>query len=387
MLSDEYIFQEIQEQERIAAFHRRLASPQWPTSSGRLIATGAGDSYCAALFCQWLLEKRGGVAGLPSLEASRAAQYLTRSDALVAISVSGRTPRVLEAARRALIGGAQVVAITDNLESPLAELAPEVWPIHASPAEELQHTSYHDKEARQYVGYHHDVAQTKTFWAVLLTIARAAQVEIDWQRLLSNASQLLSISFYQQLLTRAEDWARSAQTFFLASGWAMIPARFAMYKMYEFNRVAYFNEIEEYCHTHYFITRPGDTVVFLVDNDDSAARAAEIVPVLRRIFSARVVWIQPQSLSSGSPPAACRNQLDLVNLPEADQTILHFLNFILALQWITYFIGRIDAPDINTFHGGYDTERLVAGTLQAIRRSAIRPVSGDLPAGKLDPIK
>jgi hypothetical protein len=42
------------------------------------------------------------------------------------------------------------------------------------------------------------------------------------------------------------------------------------------------------------------------------------------------------------------------------------------VQWLTYAIGRVHAPNINTFHAGYDTERLVAGTLRTIRNSAIR---------------
>ena len=58
-LSDEYIFQEMLEQERIAALHQSLSSPHWPGATGKVIITGSGDSYCAALFGSWLLEKRG----------------------------------------------------------------------------------------------------------------------------------------------------------------------------------------------------------------------------------------------------------------------------------------------------------------------------------------
>ena len=62
----------------------------------------------------------------------------------------------------------------------------------------------------------------------------------------------------------------------------------------------------------------------------------------------------------------------MVNLPVANELVQQFLDFVLAVQWVTYAIGRVDAVDINTFHAGYDTERLVAGTLQTIRQSAIR---------------
>jgi D-arabinose 5-phosphate isomerase GutQ len=371
-LSTEYIFQEILEQEKITALHQKLSTPHWPAAPRRLIFTGSGDSYCAALFGRWLMATQAQVSGLPALEASQTAQYLSSEDVLVAISVSGRTTRVLEAAKRALAAGAQVVAVTDDSQSPLAELAAEVWPINASPRDALDHTSYQDEQARQYVGYHHDVAQTKTFWAVLLTIIRAAQAKLDWQDLLAHTSLLLSTSFYESLLTRAGLWAQSGQTFFLFIGWGKIIARFGSYKMHEFNRLAHFTGIEGYSHTHYFISRTGDTVVFLVIDQDTAARAGEIAPVLLELFEARIIWLQPRSLGKVTLPVHSSDYLEVVDLPATGDPVQQFLDFVLAVEWLTYLVGRVGAPNINTFHAGYDTERLVAGTLRTIRQSAIR---------------
>ena len=372
MLSDEYIFQEILEQERIAAVHSTLSVPDWPAAEGKIIISGSGDSHCAALFGHWLLEKRGQVSGLPSLEASQTAQYLKPGDLFIGISVSGRTARVLEGAKRALGAGAPVVAVTDNPQSPLAQLASVVWPIYGSPAAELNQTNYKDEHAKQYVGYHHDVAQTKTFWAILLTLIRAAGINLDWETLLAHTRRLLSASFYDPLVNKAGLWAQSGQTFFVGSGWLKILARLGSYKMYEFNRLAHFTGIEEYCHTHYFITRTGDTIVFLIADQDSAARAAEIVPVLIELFDARVIWIQPESFYRAHQTGNSDNRFEVINLPVANESVQQFLDFVLAVQWVTYAIGRVDAVDINTFHAGYDTERLVAGTLQTIRKSAIR---------------
>jgi fructoselysine-6-P-deglycase FrlB-like protein len=375
MLSAEYIFQEMMEQERIAELHRTLPPPEWPGDPGRIIVTGSGDSYCAALFGGWLLAQRGDVEALPAMDGSRAARKLGRGDILIAISVSGHTVRVLEAAGRALHNGAHVVAITDNLKSPLATVATTVWPIYASPAEELFHTSYRDEEAKQYVGYHHDVGQTKTFWAVLLTLMRAARVAVDWPRLLDHTRRLLAPSFCRPLLAKAEQWAQAGQIFFLAAGWAKILARFGVYKLYEFNRLASSSEIEEYCHTLYFVTRTGDTIVFLVDDEETAARGVEIVPVLVDLFAARIIWLQPESLSRPIIPGGSATQLEVVTLPPSGGSLQQALDLLLALEWITYAIGRIGAPDINTFHAGYDTERLVAGSLRTVRRSAIRAPS------------
>jgi fructoselysine-6-P-deglycase FrlB-like protein len=372
MLSAEYVFQEMMEQQRIAELHRSLPPPEWPGHPGRIIVTGSGDSYCAALFGGWLLGKGREIEALPAMDGSRAARKLGRGDILIGISVSGHTVRVIEAATRALHNGAHVIAITDNLQSPLAKLATTVWPIYASPAEELFLTSYRDEDARQYVGYHHDVAQTKTFWAVILTLMRAARVAIDWSRLLDHTRRLLAPPFFEPLLAKTERWAQSGQTFFLAAGWAKILARFAAYKLYEFNRFASPSEIEEYCHTLYFVTRTGDTIVFLVDDEETAARGVEIVPVLLDLFAARIIWLQPESLSHPIMPGAPPEHLEVLMLPPSGGSIQQALDLLLALEWITYTIGRIGAPDINIFHAGYDTERLVAGSLRTVRRSAIR---------------
>jgi fructoselysine-6-P-deglycase FrlB-like protein len=372
MLRDEYIYQEMLEQERIVSLQRTLPPLEWPVPSDRVFLTGSGDSYCAALFGQWVMEERGQVFGLPALEASQAAQHFQIGDTLIGISVSGRTARVLEAAKRALAAGAQVIAVTDNLQSPLAELVSSVWPIYASPPEELGDTKYTDEYAKQYIGYHHDVAQTKTFWAVLLTLMRAAEIQPDWHRLFDHTRTLLCPTFYEPLFNKASFWAESGQIFFLGSGWAKIVARFASYKMHEFNRLALFTGIEEYCHTLYFITRPKDTIVFLIFDEATAARAREVVPVLCEFFDARIIWLQPDSLGKNLMPAGSEYSTQVVNTPASDQPLQQFLDFILAVQWLTYAIGRVNAPNINTFHAGYDTERLVAGTLRTIRNSAIR---------------
>ena len=375
MLSAEHIFHEMMEQERIAEIHRDLPPPEWPGPAERLLITGSGDSYCAALFGGWLMANRGKVAALPAMDASRVAQELGPGDVVIGISVSGHTARVLETATRAVQRGAHVIAITDNLQSPLAEIATAVWPIYASPARELFHTSYQDEEAKQYVGYHHDVAQTKTFWAALLTLVRAARAEVNWTLLLEHTRGLLMPPFYKPFLAKAERWAKGGQTFFLAAGWAEICGRFAAYKMYEFNRLAHSSEIEEYCHTLYFVTRSGDTVVFLVDDEETASRAAEILPVLWDLFAARVIWLQPESLGRHLTPEGSDEHLEIVRLPAAGGPVQQALDLVLTLQWVTYAIGRVAAPNINIFHAGYDTERLVAGSFRTVRRSVIRSLS------------
>jgi hypothetical protein len=61
-----------------------------------------------------------------------------------------------------------------------------------------------------------------------------------------------------------------------------------------------------------------------------------------------------------------------VQTPSTRKDLQLFFNLLLGVQWLTYAIGRVDAPNINTFHAGYDTERLVAGSLITVRKSTIR---------------
>jgi hypothetical protein len=152
----------------------------------------------------------------------------------------------------------------------------------------------------------------------------------------------------------------------LGSGCTAPLARFAAYKLFELDRVAHASDVEEYCHTHYFITRTGDALVLVLDEPEAAARAAEIAPVLADLFALRVVCVRPDDL----PALAVGEELVV---PAGRSPLERAVALLLALEWLTYLWGRVGLPNVDTFHGGRDTERLVAGSLRTIRRSAIRP--------------
>ncbi len=365
-LQKEYIYQEIQEQGEIARLILSKPRPSWP-GARRTILAGAGDSLAAAELVAALYPERRATA-LPILAASEEARKIGPQDALIAISVSGRTTRALEAAKRAHQQKATVIGITDDPSSPLAEEADEVWLIGASPPTALTQTNYTDEAAQQYVGYHHDVAQTKSFVAVVLTLAQAARPasDPDEDDLPESINSLLSSSFFLPIKAPAESLAEATQSFFLGSLAGFPMARYSAYKMFEYNRLAHFSDIEEYCHTQYFITREGDGVVLLVPDLASSHRAQEISPVLQELFGDRILWIR----SSAVEP--CVGMDSEIVVPAGRTLLSNTLGFVLAIQWLTYFWGRVGAPDINTFHAGYDTERLVGASLRTIRQSRIR---------------
>ena len=407
MLKDEYIYQEIQEQLRLIKIHQNAPKISIPDVKGQIIITGAGDSYCASEFGQWLLKNKYNVIALPSMDALQyssisdklvarnlfpgiripdkrvRATKLTKNDVVIGISVSGRTNRITEIFKLAKKVGAYSIAITDNANSPASQLADETWLIYASPQEELKHSSYKLKEAKEYIGYHHDVAQTKTFWAVLLTLLRSAQYKIDWKSLNQNTKKLLSTKFHKPILNKANAWAKAKQTFFLSIYPFSIISRFATYKMYEYNLIAHFTEMEEYCHTQYFITRKNDNVVFLCHNDLALKRALEIIPTIQKLFSANIILIKPKE--KGSEKRGSRQQtsisifpqniknkdITLIEIPQTQDSIIQFLEMVIAVEWLTYLIGRINAKNINTFHAGFNTEELVKGSYYTIRKSSL----------------
>lgn len=99
------------------------------------IATCArGSSDCAATYAKYLFERRPGLAVCsfaPSIASLYGARLQLKNTAFLAISQSGRSPDLLSAAQSARECGAYVVAIVNDQDSPLAELADDVLPILA----------------------------------------------------------------------------------------------------------------------------------------------------------------------------------------------------------------------------------------------------------------
>nr|MDO8081123.1 SIS domain-containing protein [Candidatus Freyarchaeota archaeon] len=85
---------------------------------------GCGDSYFAAVSGRYAVENTSGLT-TEAEEALEFARYrrVDESSLVVAISASGKTPRVLEACNYAKKQDAVIIGITDNEKSPLTEIA------------------------------------------------------------------------------------------------------------------------------------------------------------------------------------------------------------------------------------------------------------------------
>ena len=107
------------------------------TSAPRAVVTLArGSSDHAATFARYLIETRAGVltsSASPSVGSIYDSTPDLAGTAVLAISQSGRSPDLLATAKNAAAQGALLVAMVNDEESPLAEMADVVIPLCAGP--------------------------------------------------------------------------------------------------------------------------------------------------------------------------------------------------------------------------------------------------------------
>jgi glucosamine--fructose-6-phosphate aminotransferase (isomerizing) len=118
--------------ERVAALAARLRE-----TPPRVVVTCArGSSDHAATFARYLIETRAGVltssAGLSVSSVYDASPNLEGA-LVLAISQSGKSPDLLAAVKAAKAAGGYAVALVNVEDSPLAQLADAVIPLHAGP--------------------------------------------------------------------------------------------------------------------------------------------------------------------------------------------------------------------------------------------------------------
>lgn len=107
------------------------------TQPPRFIVTGArGSSDHAATYAKYVFETQLGVmtaSAAPSVSSVYAAKPGLADALYLAISQSGRSPDLVQHARSARAAGAHVIALVNVVDSPLAEVAHRVLPLHAGP--------------------------------------------------------------------------------------------------------------------------------------------------------------------------------------------------------------------------------------------------------------
>jgi glucosamine--fructose-6-phosphate aminotransferase (isomerizing) len=343
----------------------------------KIILTGSGDSYCAAWFGAYL-----GQRWQPDLDIRYFApfdfvnyynpEYLQNS-AVIGISVSGNTPRVIEALRFARKYGANTIGITDNPQGRINTETDHTLFIHASPPETLETSSYVTEGAKEYTGYHHDVAQTKTYLANLgilsLLMAFSTSQEEVTLALVQEAFELVNAAINQQqdYIKIGSELGRGInRVIFVSSGANSPTGLFGAYKMFEFSLNGFACDIEEYCHTNYFITDENSFVVFIGSDFPAFDRIREIEPVIRDVINARTLILVNTDLYKES-----KKDSHHLLLKTPKNEVLSPLIFTIPVEFLAYSIARSNGFDTNQFRGGKDTEKYVSGSFRTIRQSKV----------------
>ena len=168
-----------------AAQITRLAERLRATPPRAVVTCARGSSDHAATFARYLIETHLGLL-TSSAAPSVSSVYATATDLagtlMLTISQSGASPDLLAVVGQARKAGAHIVALVNAEESPLAQLADELLPLHAGPER--------------------SVAATKSF---LASLAAIVQLVAAWSNDRALAAALESAP---QLLTRAWqlDW-------------------------------------------------------------------------------------------------------------------------------------------------------------------------------------
>ena len=259
----------------------------------RIVLTGCGDSLCAALTTEYAFNSKNlSTMVFPPMELSRYKykfhNLLNDKTLLIPISVSGRTPRVVESIHAAKSKDCSVLAITNNPDSPVAELADDFIYAKSSQIESIKSSSYDGEISSKYVGYEHDVPQTKSYTAVqmaLLILAESFEKDPNYSEL-ETIPDVVSKTIQNPLIKELGiEYSAASKHIFSASGPNFGNALFGEFKMYEFSLIGFSKEIEEYCHTAYFITEEGTPVIFIAPRGVSHQRIAEISPILKNIIT------------------------------------------------------------------------------------------------------
>lgn len=338
----------------------------------RIVLTGCGDSLCAALTTEYAFNKKKlSTMVFPPMEISRYKyrffDLLDDKTLLIPISVSGRTPRVVESIHAARSRNCSILAITNNPDSPVAKKSDDIVYAKSSKVESLKTTSYEGEISSQYVGYEHDVPQTKSYTAVqmaLLLLAESFGKDPDYSELESIPDIVKKTIENPIIKELGIKHSNASKHIYSASGPNYGNALFGEFKMYEFSLIGFSKEIEEYCHTAYFITEKGTPVIFMAPREIAYQRVSEIAPILKKIIEAN-----PIVLSEEQPDFDNSNWLEV---PYAGSEENSVIPYGVVAPLFAYWVAKERGLNVNTFRGGVEQEKYVEGSYYTIRSSKVK---------------
>jgi glucosamine--fructose-6-phosphate aminotransferase (isomerizing) len=198
--SDTLMHQEAADAGRVVAEQLRLNRPVAEALGRRLrelsptaaLICGRGSSDHAGVYARHLIETGAGLltsSVRPSIASVYGVTQTLNGAVCIAISQSGQSPDLLAVVAAARAGGAFVIVVVNDAQSPLAEAADAVLPLHAGPERSVAAT-------KSFIASLTALAQLIGFWlqdkALLAALdALPAQLEQSWRLDWSAARDIL----------------------------------------------------------------------------------------------------------------------------------------------------------------------------------------------------
>ncbi|MDQ6679598.1 MAG: SIS domain-containing protein [Pseudomonadota bacterium] len=293
------------------------------------VVTGCGDSLFAGICAEvWFARLAGRrLRAVPAMQLSRETyESLTPRSVVFAVSHSGSTARVVEAARAARSRGAFVAAVTASPASELARSA-DFW----------IDNSVRDERSN---------CRTVSFQAVCLLMRMLAQALAAraGRPVRSLDPSLLKpyIAESRRQVDQLSDRALSGEHWiFTGSGLGLAAAEYGMAKAYEAATLAAHSvELEQFIHCEIFTVRPGTNVVLICPAGRASSRAIELATSLARLRAVTIAVTDDDQLAEAATYA--------LRLPEGmHEDDLPFIA-ILPLQWLALRLAlyRGENPDL-----------------------------------------
>jgi len=285
-------------------------------------------------------------------------RQLGGDDVVVCASVSGRTPRTLEAALLARDAGARVIGITDNPGSPLDEALDEAMILGTTAPELLADKSY--------AGYRHIIAQTQTFMAVLvlelMLAAALRREEADFAWIPDRVRQLVDALDQPASQLAGEFLAGGEQVVVLGSGPHWPTACYGAAKMLEFAVPATAQCLEEFNHLEAFVAERATRIIVLASDDEAESRARELTGEWECLGARSLVVAR-----GGEFPGERTRWIELSSQGLLDAII----GQVIALQLLVARGVSAMGRDPDRWLGGRRTHRIQAMSQRTIRGSRL----------------
>lgn len=246
-----------------------------PRKAGRIYAGGCGDSAFAPHALQDVFRSLGvEILSKTSMELASYTRFRP-TDSVLLSSISGGTKRTVEAANTAREQGADVVAITCNGESALAQAATSTLEMPFKP---LSRKTPH----------------TLDYAVTLLATAEVARSHADCESntfvpALSDLDKLLTAS-QERADEIANDHSPEGKVFFLGSDCDLGTANYAAAKMHEAGGLTSFAaETENFVHGMNFMLEPQDLLVILASTEAGIRRGQTLADAFSPLCATHIV--------------------------------------------------------------------------------------------------